>query len=183
MSQNPAPINFVVTLLGQDHIGIVEAFSHAVADHSGTWCESRVLQVDTQFGGVFRAQLPSDQADAFEAALRTEFEGEFQLGVARSQAVDAPQQDGNSFSVRVICSDRQGLVEDFAHMCTERSINIVELQTELQTAAMSGLVLFCINAVAECSSPLDRSEFASAIETLGHDVVVDFVDADRPSDA
>lgn len=183
MSQNPAPINFVVTLLGQDHIGIVEAFSHAVANHNGTWCESRVLQVDTQFGGVFRAQLPSDQADAFEAALRTEFEGEFQLGLARGQAADEPHEASNSFSVRVICSDRQGLVEDFAHMCTERNINIVELQTELQTAAMSGLVLFCINAVAECPSPPDRAEFAAAIETLGHDVVVDFIESDRAPNA
>lgn len=175
MSKNPA-INFVVTLLGQDRLGIVEAFSHAVANHKGTWCESRVLQVDSQFGGLFRAQLNSDQADAFEDALRQEFEGDFQIGLVRSQAPEVPHHAENTFGVRVICSDRRGLVEDFAHMCTERSINIVELRTELQPAAMSGLLLFSINAVTECSSSLDRSEFAATIETLGHDVVVDFFD-------
>lgn len=167
-------MRFVITLLGQDRPGIVESFSKAVADHEGTWCESRVLQVDGQFGGVFHAVVSPETSDAFESTLKATFESEFQLGLARSTANELPEPSSNKFSVRVLCGDRPGLLHEFAQLCSARAINILELQTNLVPAPMTGLMMFEIEAVGELLTALDRKKFANAIEALGNDVSVDF---------
>jgi len=173
-------MNFVITLLGRDRLGIVESFSKMVTEHGGAWCESRVLQVEGQFGGVFLADVKPENADLFESALRKTFEAEFTLGIVRSAAGAQPQAVHNTFRVRVICSDRRGLLHQFAQLCTAREINIVELQTNLGPAPMTGLMMFEINAVGDTPVALGRAEFRDALEALGNDVVVDFSDADPP---
>ena len=167
-------MNFVITLLGIDRLGIVESFSKTVADHDGAWCESRIMQVEGQFGGVFLAEVPHNNADAFESSLEGSFQPEFHLAVVRSDADGAAAPARHSFEITVLCSDRPGLVHEFAQLCTARKINILELQTNLRPAAMTGLLMFEISATGDSPEPLDQSEFTTAFEALGDDVVVDF---------
>jgi glycine cleavage system regulatory protein len=169
-------MRFVITLLGRDRLGIVESFSKTVADHGGAWCESRIMQVDGQFGGVFQAEVPDDRADAFESSLESSFQPEFHLAVVRSAADKNATVTRHSFEVIVLCGDRPGLVHKFAQLCTARQINILELQTNLCPAAMTGVMMFEISATGDSPEELDRDEFADALEALGDDVVVDFLD-------
>jgi len=167
-------MKFVITLLGSDRLGIVESFSKTVADHDGAWCESRIMQVEGQFGGVFLAEVPHENADAFETSLESSFQPEFHLAVVRSNTDKEPASARHSFEIKVLCSDRPGLVHEFAQLCTARKINILELQTNLRPAAMTGVLMFEISATGDSPEPLDQGEFTTAFEALGDDVVVDF---------
>ena len=167
-------MKFVITLLGSDRLGIVESFSKTVADHEGAWCESRVMQVEGQFGGVFLAEVPHENADAFESSLESSFQPDFHLAVVRSGADTKPAPARHPFEVTVLCGDRPRLLHKFAQLCTARQINILELETNLRPAAMTGLMTFEISAIGDSSEELDRDEFAAALESLGEDVVVDF---------
>ena len=169
-------MKFVITLLGSDRLGIVESFSKTVAQHSGAWCESRIMQVEGQFAGVFLAEVPPESSDAFESALESSFQPEFHLAVVRSETDEESAPVRHSFEIAVLCSDRPGLVHEFAQLCTARKINILELQTNLRPAAMTGLMMFEIEAVGDSPEPLDQEEFTHAVEALGDDVVVDFPD-------
>lgn len=169
-------MKFVITLLGNDRLGIVESFSKTVADHDGGWCESRIMQVEGHFAGVFLAEIPANHADAFETSLEGSFQPEFHLAVVRSNADEETAPARHSFEITVLCSDRPGLVHEFAQLCTARKINILELQTNLRPAAMTGLLMFEIEATGDSPEPLDQSEFTTAFEALGDDVVVDFSD-------
>jgi glycine cleavage system regulatory protein len=174
-------MKFVITLLGSDRLGIVESFSKTVADHNGAWCESRIMQVEGQFAGVFLAEVPSENADAFEASLEGSFQPEFHLAVVRSDAGQETAPTRHSFEITVLCSDRRGLVHEFAQLCTARKINILELQTNIRPAAMTGLLMFEIEAVGDSPERLDEDEFAQAFEALGDDVVVDFANSEPTS--
>lgn len=174
-------MKFVITLLGSDRLGIVESFSKTVADHEGAWCESRIMQVEGQFAGVFLAEVPSDNSDAFEGSLEVSSQPEFHLAVVRSVSDEANPPDRHSFEITVLCSDRPGLVHEFAQLCTARKINILELQTNLRPAAMTGLLMFEISATGDSPQPLDQEEFTHAFEALGDDVVVDFTNSDSTS--
>lgn len=174
-------MKFVITLLGSDRLGIVESFSKAVADHDGAWCESRIMQVEGQFAGVFLAEVPVESSDAFESSLESSFQPEFHLAVVRSSADEESAPARHSFEITVLCSDRPGLVHEFAQLCTARKINILELQTNLRPAAMTGLLMFEIEATGDSPEPLDQAEFAHAFEALGDDVVVDFASCESHS--
>lgn len=172
-------MKFVITLLGSDRLGIVESFSKTVADHDGAWCESRIMQVEGQFAGVFLAEVPADNSDAFEASLEGSFQPEFHLAVVRSTENKDATPARHSFEVKLLCSDRPGLVHEFAQLCTARKINILELQTNLRPAAMTGLLMFEIEATGDSPDPLDQIEFATAFEALGDDVIVDFATSEQ----
>lgn len=167
-------MRYVITLLGRDHLGIVESFSKTVADHGGAWCESRIMQVDGQFGGVFQAEVPDSNADAFERSLESSFQPEFHLAVVRIDSDVEAVRERHPFEVIVLCGDRPGLVHKFAQLCTARGINILELQTNLRAAAMTGLMMFEISVTGDSPEEIDRDEFSEALEALGDDVVVDF---------
>jgi len=168
-------MKFVITLLGSDRLGIVESFSKTVANHNGAWCESRIMQVEGQFAGVFLADVPAESSDAFESSLEGSFQPEFHLAVVRSKGYEESTPARHPFEITILCSDRTGLVHEFAQLCTARKINILELQTNLRPAAMTGLLMFEIEATGDSHEPLDQSEFTAAFEALGDDVVVDFV--------
>ena len=167
-------MKLVVTLLGPDRTGIVESFSRIVADHGGNWCESRVLAGEGQFGGVFMAGVDDDHAERLEGALRERFGERFQLAIAYGQATT--QAPINALKIRFFAADRPGLMHEFSEICASRGINILELQTNLNPAPMSGLMVFEIEAVGDVPESCDRAELAMALEALGHDILVEFTD-------
>ena len=61
--------NFVMTVLGPDRPGLVQALSEAVAAHGGNWLESRMARMAGQFAGILRVECPSASGDALEASL------------------------------------------------------------------------------------------------------------------
>ena len=105
---------------------------------------------------------------------------DFTLGVVRSGSTPEPSAGRHQFRARVLCGDRQGLLHDFAQLCTAREINILELQTNLRQAPMSGLKMFEISALCESSTDIDMADFSEAVESIDDDVVLDF---SAPTDA
>ncbi|MGI9430405.1 MAG: glycine cleavage system protein R, partial [Bythopirellula sp.] len=56
--------SLVLTVLGQDRPGLVDAIAQAVADHGGNWVESRMAHLAGHFAGILRVEVDADQAEA-----------------------------------------------------------------------------------------------------------------------
>ncbi len=56
--------SIVLTLVGPDRPGLVEAVSDIVVRHGGNWLESRMAQLAGQFAGVLRIDIPNEQVYA-----------------------------------------------------------------------------------------------------------------------
>jgi len=54
--------SIVLTVLGEDHPGIVKALSDVVARHGGNWTHSSMSSLAGQFAGILLATVPADQA-------------------------------------------------------------------------------------------------------------------------
>ncbi|MDX1570373.1 MAG: ACT domain-containing protein [Xanthomonadales bacterium] len=168
-------MRIVVTLLGPDRPGIIETFSKLVAEQGGRWCESRVLQAEGQFGGVFMAEVDDERAPTLESQLRNRFDEH--LTVALARGIPTPEAAPiNALKIRLFCGDRPGVLHEFSEVCVARDINILELETNLSPAPMSGLMIFEIEAVCDVPTSCDRGELASAMEAIGDDVLVEFTD-------
>src|SRR5260221_4354093 len=61
--------DLVLTLIGPDRPGLVEAVAGIVAEHGGNWLESRMTHLAGKFAGILRAQLPPERAAAALQAL------------------------------------------------------------------------------------------------------------------
>ena len=62
-------LSLVVTAVGADKPGLVEALSEAAHAHGGNWEASRMARMAGRFAGIFLITVPTEKAEALEAAL------------------------------------------------------------------------------------------------------------------
>jgi glycine cleavage system regulatory protein len=167
-----------LTVSGPDQPGLVEALSQAVADHQGSWLESRMARLSGHFAGVLRVSVPEEQVGALTQALESlEPEG-LRVSVVRSE-LEPLTSDVRKLRLEILGSDRPGIVRDISQALADRSINVDELRTEIMSAPMSGELLFLANAEILVPMDLDLELLRKDLEALAHELMVD-VDLDEP---
>ena len=171
-------IFLVLTVSGPDRPGLVETLSQAVADHRGSWLESRMARLAGHFAGVLRVSVPEEQVDALTQTLQSLHPETLQVSVVRSELIP-PVADGRKLRLEILGSDRPGIVRDISQALADRGINVDELRTEIMSAPMSGELLFLANAELLIPADLDLDLLRKDLEALAHELMVD-VDLDEP---
>jgi len=169
--------SLVLTVIGPDRPGLVEALSETVADHEGSWLESRMARLAGQFAGILRVGVPEAQVDALTRALESLGPEGLQVGVTRTQP-ESPAADVREIRLEIIGSDRPGIVHEIAEALADRGINVDELRTEIMSAPMSGELLFLANAELLVPPDLNLELLRKDLEALAHELMVD-VDLDE----
>ena len=62
-------VPIVLTVVADDHPGIVEDLSDALATHDGNWTESSMMTLAGKFAGILLAEVPEARADSFLRVL------------------------------------------------------------------------------------------------------------------
>ncbi len=164
--------SIVLTVVSEDHPGIVETLSELLTVHGGNWTESSMLSMAGQFAGILLASVPDQQAEAFVAGLaRLESEG---MQIVAKRSGPAPQLAANKeFTLDLVGQDRPGIIHDITQILASHQVNVQELETHCQSASMSGENLFL--AHAHLLIPLDASidELQDELEDLANELMVD----------
>ena len=61
--------DLVLTLIGPDHPGIVEAIAEPIARHGGNWLESRMCRLGGEFAGILRIHVEAGREQELLGAL------------------------------------------------------------------------------------------------------------------
>ena len=162
----------VLTIVSDDHPGIVETLSQVLRDHGGNWAESSMLTLAGKFAGILLADLPPARTDAFIAALKA-LEAQGMHIVA--QKTSAPQHIGEfrEFSLDLVGQDRPGIVNDITEILTRHGVNVHELDTERQSASMSGESLFVAKARMRVPGGASVETLRLELENLANELMVD----------
>ncbi len=173
--------DLVLTLIGPDRPGIVEALAAPIVAHGGNWLESRMAHLAGQFAGILRVEVPDAKADALIEALRALEQGGLRVTVTSSPR-PATVPSRRILVVDLIGLDRPGIVREISHVLAERGVNIEELTTNRTTAPMSGELLFRSRARVEVPDALDAEELRRRLERLAEDLMVQvtLADAEEP---
>jgi glycine cleavage system regulatory protein len=166
------PTSLVLTVLGEDRPGLVEALSHIIAAHEGNWLESRMAHLAGQFAGILRASVPEANAAALLTALQGLASRGLQVVVAHS-STDILAPAARWLMLDLVGNDHPGIIRDLAHTLAQRGINIDELQTACTSAPMTGVMLFKATARLRVPLELAVADLRTALEQLAHDLMVD----------
>ena len=166
------PTSLVLTVLGEDRPGLVEALSHIIAAHEGNWLESRMAHLAGQFAGILRASVPEGNAAALCTALQGLAVRGLQVVVTRS-STDVLAPEARWLMLALVGNDHPGIIRDLAHTLTQRGINIDELQTACMSAPMTGGMLFKATARLRVPQEVAVADLQTALEQLAHDLMVD----------
>lgn len=129
----------VMTVIGPDRTGLVEAVARVVAEHGGNWLESRMCRLGGEFAGIVRFALPKVQLPALEIALGS-LTG-LTIVVHRDELVPSTVP-AVLVTLDVVGQDRPGIVREITGTLSAQGINVEELATECVSAPMSGETLF-----------------------------------------
>lgn len=165
---------YVLSLIGADRAGLVEALSEVVAEHGGSWERSHVTELAGMFAGVVLVNVPEDGAEAFVAALEPLRErGLLDVTVRPASRDEDLPDDAPILAFDVVGADRPGIVHEVSHRLASLGVGIVDLRTWTESAAMAGSPLFRAAAVVRLPAGLGRHALVAALEELSGDLMVD----------
>jgi glycine cleavage system regulatory protein len=164
--------SIVLTVVADDHPGIVEELSDALATHGGNWTESSMMTLAGKFAGILLAEVPEDRVDSLLRVLESLEIGGMEIIAQRSDAA-ASAEGTREFSIELVGQDHPGIVHDITSVLARLGINVLELETTVQSASMSGESLFIAHAkiLVPDEVPLDR--LRDEMEELANELMVD----------
>ena len=163
----------VLTVIGEDRPGLVEALAELIAEHAGSWDESRMARLAGHFAGVVQVHVPDERAAGLIEALSGLAQRGLEVAVVDSDWSMAEADHRDAFRLELVGQDRPGIVREISSALAALGVSVQELRTVVESAPMSGERIF--RAQAELAPPpgVDLDKIRGALERLADDMMVD----------
>jgi glycine cleavage system regulatory protein len=164
--------SIVLTVVSDDHPGIVETLSECITAHGGNWTESSMMSLAGKFAGILLVQVPEERAGAFiDEVSALDSRG---IQVVARRAGEAPDgADARDATIELVGQDRPGIVHDITEVLARHAANVQELETTVQSASMSGEILFLAHAQVKVPHTTDMERLRKELEELANELMVD----------
>ena len=162
----------VMTIIGPDRTGLVDALTRPIAEHGGNWLESRMCRLGGRFAGLARVEIDSAHADR----LRGKIEALSLDGISVSVQADNPEPAPMVTSlveVELVGLDRPGLLREITGVFTRHQLNVEELESEVAEAPEGGGKLFRSTASVSIPPTADLDAVGNDLEKIATDLMVD----------
>lgn len=169
----------VLTVIGEDRPGLVEAISRTISEHGGNWQESRMARLANRFAGILLASVPEPSAAALtDALLALKSEG-LHITV-ESGAAETAVVHYRTAKLEIVGHDRPGIIHDISESLARHRVSIDDLETEITSASWSGDSLCCVKAELRVPRDLDPSLLRADLENLANEFMVELLLDDSP---
>ena len=167
--------NLVLTVIGDDKPGLVEALSRAIASNSGNWLESSMSQLAGKFAGILRVSVADTEAEKLIAALQN-LSPDLKLLIERA-AADGDGDSSLSVALNLVANDRPGIIQEISRALAGLSVNVEKLSTRCVSAPMSGETLFKAEALLKVPAGFKLERLQLELEDLADDLIVEIQSA------
>jgi glycine cleavage system regulatory protein len=165
-------VSLVMTVIGRDRPGLVDAVASLVAEHGGNWLESRMSQLGGQFAGILRVEVAAAQEQSLVNALQR-LQSQGLTVVVHSAASPSPQTAPGLMALDIVGHDRPGIVRQISHALALHEVNVEELNTECVSAPMTGEVLFRAQAKLQIPAACNLEGLRRDLERIAADLIID----------
>jgi len=169
--------SYIVTFIGDDRPGLVESLSRVIESNRGNWLESRLSQLGGKFAGLVLVTLPDDDGAALEADLKELSASGLSVRVTPATAMTATSR-GQSITLKVIGPDRLGIVREISRALAQREVNVVEMDSEVNSAPMSAELIFSARIDAEIPEHIDLDDLEDSLEEIANTMTLE-IDLER----
>ena len=158
---------FIITFIGDDRPGLVEALSEVVSSHGGNWQESRLSQLAGKFAGLVQVRLPEERAEALQQGLKALDARGLSVRVTATAELVSDLSHQREIRLEILGPDRPGIVREISRALSEQAINVVDLHSEVKPAPMSAELLFHATVEAEVPESADLEELDETLHAIG----------------
>ncbi len=162
----------VLTFVGRDRPGLVNAISERVAAAGGTWLESRLVRLAGEFAGVVLVAAPEDKIEALAGALGGLEAAGVRMTISPSAAA-APAPSERLIALAIVGRERPGIVRDVTRALTRLGVNIEEFVSGVVGEPVTGAEMFRANLRIRLPDGLAVDELRKTLERLAAEIMVD----------
>ena len=169
--------NLVISFIGNDKPGLVRAITDVVNSNHGNWLESRMSQLANRFAGVAVIEVQEEHFDLLRNALEN-LEGISSL--VEEAEIDKEVKNTRVLGLNIVGPDRPGILHDVTRALEKHVANVVEMETNIAAAPMSGELTFSADANIEVPFEMDWSVIADQLDKVADDLGVDILLDEEP---
>lgn len=158
---------YLLTVQGQDRLGLVEALADQIQKREGNWLESRLCRLGGQFAGIVRVEFPAPQEHlpSVVESLNCQWQP--------VQDEEPTPHEDQLARLNILAADRPGLVRQITHLLTETGANVEEIESRVRSAPFSGEQMFEAHCVVRLGPGSDRSRLTRQLESLAEELMCD----------
>lgn len=164
--------HLVITVIGKDRPGLVEALSDTVYQNHGNWLASSLSKLAGQFAGILQVEVADQYIPVLSQAL-SKIDA-LQIHVVEDDSKTIPVTSLHHLTVTG--NNRLGIVKEVTTKLNQLGVNINKLKTDTQSAPNWGYPLFTANFQLELPSELEVEVVQEELEKLADDLNIDIDD-------
>jgi glycine cleavage system regulatory protein len=153
---------------------LVRSVSNVVNQFDGNWLDSKMSLLAGRFAGLACVEIAADKEDALTLALQN-----LPGVVCTVEAAEITEEIANTrvLGMNIVGPDRPGIVHDVTLALEAHVANVVDMETHIAAAPMSGELTFSADASIEVPYEMDWSVIADQLDEvatkLGVDILLD----------
>ena len=163
-------MELILTVMAEDRPGIAERLAREIEANQGNWLESRMATMAGKFAGIIRVDVKAESADALTSALSALSKEGLNVQIEAGETADA---ELNRFCFEVVGNDRPGIVREVTNALASVGANVIDLNTVIEPASMSGGELFKATIEITLTPEQQMDTVVQALERLSPDLMVD----------
>lgn len=164
----------VLTVIGDDRAGLVNALADVVTAHDGNWEDSQLAELAGKFAGIVVVGVPAGRVDELTAALN-QLEGLLEVTSHPGAEVDSVPDDSASqrLTLDLLGNDSPGIVREVSSVLSRHELSIETMTTGTREAPMAGGLLFEAHVVVRVPAESDTGALRADLEKLATELLVD----------
>ena len=163
--------NLIISAVGSDRSGIVSEISSIITSHGGNVEESRMSRLGSDFAIIMLISVDPDWVESLEVALQSINE----LTIISKPTKAKEGVEDVQCQIDLSGADNEGIVKILSKYLAEKSINILEMQTHISNAPITGTPLFNLKAITTIPENMNILDIQSDLNQIAHKLGVNIV--------
>ena len=161
--------NIIISAIGTDRPGIVSELSGIITSNGGNVEESRMSRLGSDFAIIMLITVAPDWVESLEVALKSITE----LNITTKPTKLLQVSDGRQFSINLNGADNEGIINVLSKYLAKKTINILEIETHISQAPVSGTPLFNLNASVSIPNDVEEEVIQADLSQIARDLGVE----------
>ena len=166
----------IISAVGSDRPGIVSEISNIITSHGGNIEESRMSRLGSDFGIIMLVSVAPDWVESMEVTLQSINE----LTIISKHTKIQESLEGIQYQIDLSGADNEGIVKVLSKYLAEKSINILDIQTHISNAPITGTPLFNLKTITTIPENLNiidiQSDLKQISKKLGVEITINQLD-------
>ena len=161
--------SLIISAVGSDRPGIISELSGIITTHGGNVEESRMSRLGSDFAIIMLVSVSTDWEESLEVALQSINDLTISTKLTQIQEIG----DNEKYQIDLNGADNEGIVKVLSKYLAEKSINVLEMETHISHAPISGTPLFNLNASVSVPNDVEETVIQSDLSQIAQKLGVE----------